>query len=288
MNILEEIIKDKYKEVEERKSLYPVKLLEQSIYFQSPVVSLKKYVQREDKSGIIAEIKRKSPSKGIINAHVSVERTSIGYMQAGASALSVLTDSKYFGGSKEDLMIARKFNFCPILRKDFVVDEYQIIEAKSMGADAILLIAAALEPTKLASLAAMARSLNLEILMEIHNEVELKDNLNADVDLIGVNNRDLKTFKTELEISKQLASKIPDHFVKVSESGIENPETIIELRKYGYQGFLMGQNFMQTSRPEKACYEFVQELKRLAGISKNSAYPSLPIAIGMEKGQGLR
>ena len=288
MNILEEIIKDKYKEVEERKSLYPVKLLEQSIYFQSPVVSLKKYVQREDKSGIIAEIKRKSPSKGIINAHVSVERTSIGYMQAGASALSVLTDSKYFGGSKEDLMIARKFNFCPILRKDFVVDEYQIIEAKSMGADAILLIAAALEPTKLASLAAVARSLNLEILMEIHNEVELKDNLNADVDLIGVNNRDLKTFKTELEISKQLASKIPDHFVKVSESGIENPETIIELRKYGYQGFLMGQNFMQTSRPEKACYEFVQELKRLAGISKNSAYPSLPIAIGMEKGQGLR
>ncbi len=288
MNILDEIIKDKYKEVEERKSLYPVKLLEQSIYFQSPVVSLKKYVQREDKSGIIAEIKRKSPSKGIINAHVSVERTSIGYMQAGASALSVLTDSKYFGGSKEDLMIARKFNFCPILRKDFVVDEYQIIEAKSMGADAILLIAAALEPTKLASLAAVARSLNLEILMEIHNEVELKDNLNADVDLIGVNNRDLKTFKTELEISKQLASKIPDHFVKVSESGIENPETIIELRKYGYQGFLMGQNFMQTSRPEKACYEFVQELKRLAGISKNSAYPSLPIAIGMEKGQGLR
>ncbi len=288
MNILDEIIKDKYKEVEERKSLYPVKLLEQSIYFQSPVVSLKKYVQREDKSGIIAEIKRKSPSKGIINAHVSVERTSIGYMQAGASALSVLTDSKYFGGSKEDLMIARKFNFCPILRKDFVVDEYQIIEAKSMGADAILLIAAALEPTKLASLAAMARSLNLEILMEIHNEVELKDNLNADVDLIGVNNRDLKTFKTELEISKQLASKIPDHFVKVSESGIENPETIIELRKYGYQGFLMGQNFMQTSRPEKACYQFVQELKRLAGISKNSAYPSLPIAIGMEKGQGLR
>jgi len=284
MNILDEIIKDKYKEVEERKSLYPVKLLEQSIYFQSPVVSLKKYVQREDKSGIIAEIKRKSPSKGIINAHVSVERTSIGYMQAGASALSVLTDSKYFGGSKEDLMIARKFNFCPILRKDFVVDEYQIIEAKSMGADAILLIAAALEPTKLASLAAVARSLNLETLMEIHNEVELKDNLNADVDLIGVNNRDLKTFKTELEISKQLASKIPDHFVKVSESGIENPETIIELRKYGYQGFLMGQNFMQTSRPEKACYEFVQELKRLAGISKNSAYPSLPIAIVMEKG----
>lgn len=280
MNILDEIINDKHKEVEERKSLYPVKLLEQSIYFQSPVVSLKKYVQREDKSGIIAEIKRKSPSKGIINAHVSVERTSIGYMQAGASALSILTDSKYFGGSKEDLMIARKVNFCPILRKDFVVDEYQLIEAKSMGADAILLIAAALEPAKLASLATMARSLNLEILMEVHNEVELQNNLNAEVDLVGVNNRDLKTFKTDLEISKNLATKIPDQFVKVSESGIENPQTIIELRKYGYEGFLMGQSFMQTSRPEKACYEFVQELKKLAGISKNSAYPSL------EKRQG--
>jgi indole-3-glycerol phosphate synthase len=263
MNILDEIIQDKYKEVEERKSLYPVKLLEQSIYFQSPVVSLKKYVQREDKSGIIAEIKRKSPSKGIINAHVSIERTSIGYMQAGASALSVLTDLKYFGGSKEDLMVARKFNFCPILRKDFVVDEYQIIEAKSMGADAILLIAAALDPKKLHTLAKFAKSLQLEILLEVHNNKELQDNLNGDVDLIGVNNRDLKTFVTDIEISKQLADKIPKQFAKVSESGIENTTTIIELKKFGYEGFLMGQNFMQHSRPEKACRDFITELKRL-------------------------
>ncbi|MBL7873791.1 MAG: indole-3-glycerol phosphate synthase TrpC [Cyclobacteriaceae bacterium] len=263
MNILDEIIQEKYKEVEERKSLYPVKLLEQSIYFQSKVVSLKKYVQREDKSGIIAEIKRKSPSKGIINAHVSIERTSIGYMQAGASALSVLTDSKYFGGSKEDLMVARKFNFCPILRKDFVVDEYQIIEAKSMGADAILLIAAVLEPAKLHSLAKVAKTLQLEILLEVHNNKELQDNLIAEVDLIGVNNRDLKTFSTDIEISKQLADKIPKQFVKVSESGIENTTTIVELRKFGYEGFLMGQNFMQHSRPEKACRDFITELKRL-------------------------
>jgi indole-3-glycerol phosphate synthase len=263
MNILDEIIQDKYKEVEERKSLYPIKLLEQSIYFQSPVVSLKKYIQRDDKSGIIAEIKRKSPSKGIINAHVSIERTSIGYMQAGASALSVLTDSKHFGGSKEDLMVARKFNFCPILRKDFVVDEYQIIEAKSMGADAILLIAAALEPSKLQTLAKFGKTLQLEILLEVHNSKELQDNLTADVDLIGVNNRDLKTFVTDIEISKQLADKIPNQFVKVSESGIENPMTIIELKKFGFEGFLMGQNFMQHSRPEKACRDFIAELKRL-------------------------
>ncbi len=262
MNILDEIIAFKYKEVAERKALYPTKLLEQSIFFQSPVVSLKKYVQRPDKSGIIAEIKRKSPSKGIINPHVSVERTSIGYMQAGASALSILTDAKFFGGSNEDLMIARKFNFCPILRKDFVVDEYQIIEAKSIGADAILLIAAALKPAEIKTLAGIAKSLNLEILLEVHNEKELQDNLGAAVDLIGVNNRDLKTFVTTLEVSKNLADKIPSEVVKVSESGIENVATIIELKKYGFEGFLMGQNFMQHSRPEKACREFVAELRK--------------------------
>jgi len=265
MNILEKIIQHKKVEVAERKSLYPVKLLEQSIYFQSPVVSLKKYVQREDKSGIIAEIKRKSPSKGDINAYVSVERTSIGYMQAGASALSILTDEKFFGGTNEDLMLARKFNFCPILRKDFVVDEYQIIEAKSIGADAILLIAAALDPKEISTLAKVARSLQLEILLEVHNEKELLDNLSAEVDLMGVNNRDLKTFVTDIGISKCLAEMIPNHFVKVSESGIEKPETVIDLKKYGYQGFLMGQNFMQQSRPEKACKEFIDELNRLEG-----------------------
>jgi len=265
MDILDEIIQHKRIEVAERKSLYPVKLLEQSIYFQSPVVSLKKYVQREDKSGIIAEIKRKSPSKGDINPYVSVERTSIGYMQAGASALSILTDKKFFGGTNEDLMLARKFNYCPILRKDFVVEEYQVIEAKSIGADAILLIAAVLSPDEIFSLANVARSLQLEILLEVHNQKELQDNLSANVDLIGVNNRDLKTFVTDIEISKQLAAMIPDSVVKVSESGIESTDTVVELKKYGYQGFLMGQNFMQHSRPEKACKEFIDELNRLEG-----------------------
>ena len=203
MNILDKIIEHKHKEVAERKSLYPVKLLEQSIFFSSPTVSLKKYIQRKDKSGIIAEIKRKSPSKGIINSSVSVERTSIGYMQAGASALSILTDKEFFGGSNDDLTIARKFNFCPILRKDFTVDEYQIIEAKSIGADAILLIAAALAPKRLAELASAAKGLGLEVLLEVHNKEELDANLNANVDLIGVNNRDLKTFTLSLYVSKQ-------------------------------------------------------------------------------------
>ncbi len=262
MNILEKIISYKHKEVAERKELYPTKLLEKSIYFESPTVSLKKYIQREDKSGIIAEIKRKSPSKGIINAYVSVERTSIGYMQAGAAALSVLTDKEFFGGSSEDLTIARKFNFCPILRKDFMIDEYQIIEAKSIGADAILLIAAVLEPKRLNELATFAKSLQLEVLMEVHNEDELVANRDVDVGLIGVNNRNLKTFETSIDISKRLSDLIPNHVVKVSESGIDSPSAILELKQFGFEGFLMGQNFMQHSRPEKAAKDFISTLRQ--------------------------
>ena len=262
MNILDQIVAYKRKEVEERKSLYPVKLLEQSIYFSTQPVSMRKYIQREDKSGIIAEFKRKSPSKGMINAHASVERTSIGYMQAGASALSVLTDKPSFGGSNDDLMVARKFNFCPILRKDFTVDEYQVIEAKSIGADAILLIAAVLEPVKSESLAALAHSFGMEVLLEVHHEAELKSNLEIGADLIGVNNRNLKTFEVSLDVSKQLAALIPPSVVRVSESGISTPEAILKLKQFGYEGFLMGENFMKHSRPDKAAQEFMEALRR--------------------------
>jgi indole-3-glycerol phosphate synthase len=263
MNILDKIIAHKHKEVAERKSLYPVKLLEQSIFFSSPTVSLKKYVQRKDKSGIIAEIKRKSPSKGTINSNVSIERTSIGYMQAGASALSILTDKEFFGGSSDDLTMARKFNFCPILRKDFIVDEYQIVEAKSIGADAILLIAAALPVKRLNELALFAKSLGLEILMEVHTAEELTSNHEAEVDLVGVNNRDLKTFVVSLEISKKLAPFMPKEKVLISESGIDSPAAILELRKHGYEGFLMGETFMKHSRPEQAAKDFIEELNQL-------------------------
>ncbi|MFC2125880.1 indole-3-glycerol phosphate synthase TrpC [Bacteroidota bacterium] len=263
MNILEEIIEYKRKEVEERKSLFPVKLLEKSMHLSPPAVSLKKYLQRTDKCGIIAEIKRRSPSRGIINPHVSIERTSIGYMQAGASALSILTDEKYFGGSNGDLQTARKFNFCPILRKDFIVDEYQIVEARSIGADAILLISAALSPDEVRNLAAFAKSLDLEVLMEIHNKSELEKNLCDEVDLIGVNNRNLKTFKVDLNISIELAEEIPDRFIKVSESGISNPESVLKLKKHGFQGFLIGEYFMGHNRPEQACTEFVGRIRKL-------------------------
>lgn len=266
MDILEKIIVYKGKEVAERKSLYPAKLLEKSIFFSTEKVSLKKYLLREDKVGIIAEIKRKSPSKGMIHEFVSIEQTSISYMQGGASALSILTDTEFFGGKNEDLTIARKFNFCPILRKDFVIDEYQIIEAKSIGADAILLIAAALTPGRLLELAQFAKSLGLEVLMEVHNREELEKHLNDSLDVVGVNNRNLKTFEVSVNTSIELAESIPDKFVKISESGISDPETVVKLMSHGYQGFLIGEYFMSHSRPGAACAEFIKKIKKIRSV----------------------
>ncbi|WP_299822185.1 indole-3-glycerol phosphate synthase TrpC [uncultured Pontibacter sp.] len=263
MNILDQIIANKYKEVAERKELYPVKLLEKSLYFETPCISLERYLLRPDKSGIIAEIKRRSPSKGDINPYVSVEKTSIGYMQAGASALSVLTDGPYFGGKNEDLTTARKFNYCPILRKDFTMDEYQIVEAKSIGADAILLIAAALEPARLKNLAAFARSLGLEVLLEVHHLEELQQTLCDEVTVVGVNNRNLKDFVTDINTSLELASHIPKGITKISESGISKPETLCILREAGYNGFLIGETFMQNSRPGQAAAAFIKEFRQL-------------------------
>lgn len=267
MNILDEIIAHKRKETEERKALYPVKLLEQSIYFTSPEVSLKKYLLRKDKTGIIAEIKRKSPSKGFINPYISVEKVSIGYMQAGASALSVLTDQKYFGGKNEDLTVARKYNYCPVLRKDFIVDEYQVIETKSIGADVILLIAAALEPKQLQKLAALAKSLGMEVLLEVREKEEIGANLSNHIDCVGVNNRNLSDFSVNVKQSEELAPFIPDEFIKISESGISSAETILELRSLGFKGFLMGEAFMQTGDPGKACFNLIREVSQLQDVS---------------------
>ncbi|MEM0938729.1 MAG: indole-3-glycerol phosphate synthase TrpC [Bacteroidota bacterium] len=260
MDILSEIVAHKRKEVASQKELYPIKLLEKSIFFEGHPVSLKRYIQREDKSGIIAEIKRKSPSKGIINQYVSIERTSIGYMQAGASGLSILTDKNYFGGSIEDLKVARSFNFCPILRKDFMVDEYQIVEAKSIGADVILLIAAVLDKQEIEKLGTLARSLGMEVLLEVHSEEELKK-VTDKIDLIGVNNRNLKTFETDVKTSKDLIDDIPSDFVKVTESGLHSPEVVNDLKAVGFQGFLIGEMFMKNSRPEKAAKEFISQTK---------------------------
>jgi len=260
MNILDKIISHKRRELERRKELYPVPLLEKSIYFQTQPVSLKKYIKRPDKVGIIAEIKRRSPSKGVLNEHISIENLSIAYMQAGASALSVLSDNEFFGGSNNDLREARKFNFCPILRKDFVFDEYQVYEAKSIGADVVLLIARILDPAQLGRLASCARALGMETLLEVHDRRELDDFLCDEIDIVGVNNRNLDTLEIDIETSFTLGELIPGSFLKISESGIDNAETIMRLKENGFSGFLIGEAFMKSSRPEQECARLVREL----------------------------
>ena len=269
MTILEKIVAHKKTEVEDRKALYPVKLLEQSIYFPTPTVSFKKYLTRPDKLGIIAEFKRRSPSKGPINMFAEVEKVSIGYMQAGASALSVLTDKHFFGGANQDLTEARTFNFCPILRKDFIIDEYQIIEAKSIGADVILLIAECLEKEQILQLAKTAKGLGLEVLLEIHSEEQL-DKVNEYIDVIGVNNRNLKDFTVSIQTSIDLYAKIPDDFVKISESGISNARAIVELKDIGFQGFLIGEHFMKTANPPQTCRTLIKEVEALQELYRGA------------------
>jgi indole-3-glycerol phosphate synthase len=262
MNILEQIVEKKKTEIAERKELYPIKFLEKSIFFETPPVSLKKYLLRPGSSQIIAEFKRKSPSKGMINTYADVEKISVGYMQAGAAALSVLTDTEFFGGTSQDLQLARKFNFCPILRKDFILEEYQVIEAKSIGADVILLISAILKPEQIKQLALLAKQLGLEVLLEIHTKEELENVELENIDFVGVNNRNLKTFEVSISTSLSLSEIIPADKIKISESGISDVDTIAKLKQAGYQGFLMGENFMKQPRPEIAARQFIQSLAK--------------------------
>lgn len=262
MNTLDKIIQFKRKEVEEQKLLNPLKTLEQSDFFNLPTISFKEHLENENKVGIIAEFKRKSPSKGIINANAEVEKTTVGYVQAGASALSLLTDTEFFGGSNSDLSAARKLNTCPILRKEFIVDEYQIIEAKSIGADVILLLANVLNAQQIKDFSRLAKSLEMEILLEIRDKEEL-ESVNELVDVVGVNNRNLKDFSVNISQSQDLAELIPSEFLKISESGIDSPETIIKLQNAGFKGFLMGETFMKESQPELACQAFIQKVNAL-------------------------
>ena len=260
MNILDKIVAHKKTEVELAKKNVSYTSLEESEYFHRDVLSFKDFLLDPNRTGIIAEFKRKSPSKGIINDKVSVENVTTGYAAAGASALSVLTDRQFFMGRRIDLMRARKVNRIPILRKDFMIDEYQVIEAKSMGADIILLIAAILTPAQIQQLASLAKSLNLNVLLEVHNLEELERSINPNLDAIGINNRNLADFTVSVETSYQLAEHIPPEFLKISESAISNPETIKQLKKAGFNGFLIGENFMKQADPGAAMREFVRQL----------------------------
>ncbi len=260
MNILDQIITDKKREVILKKSIIPILQLENSILFERNTVSLSNNLRKSD-TGIIAEHKRRSPSKPNINNKFTVEEVVKGYENAGACGISVLTDGKYFGGSLDDLLLARASVNIPLLRKEFIVDEYQIIEAKAHGADLILLIAAVLTREEIKHLSEFAKALNLEVLLEIHNLKELQKSIMSSLDLIGVNNRNLKTFEVSLDFSKELADQIPNDFVKVSESGISSIEAIKELKPYGYKGFLIGENFMKTENAGKSAKEFINSLK---------------------------
>ncbi len=259
MNILDKITLDKRKEVELRKSLIPVPQLEQSVLFERATVSLADNL-RNSKSGIIAEHKRRSPSKSVINNTLNVQDVAKGYESAGVCGMSVLTDGKYFGGSLDDLLTARASCNLPLLRKEFIIDEYQLIEAKAYGADVILLIAAILSRNEIKQFSEFAKTLNLDVLLEVHNEEELHKSIMPILDMLGVNNRNLKTFDVSLDTSKSLSNLIPNDFVKVSESGISNIEAIKELQPYGYQGFLIGENFMKTDNPGANAKIFIDKL----------------------------
>lgn len=260
MNILDQIIASKKREVALKKSIIPINQLEQSVLFEQKTNSLVHHLSNNS-SGIIAEHKRRSPSKSIINQSNSVEETVKGYENGGASGISILTDNQYFGGSLDDLILARATTHLPLLRKDFMVDEFQLIEAKSFGADVILLIAAVLNREEIKNLSELAKSLKLEVLLEVHNQEELDKSIMPSLDLIGVNNRNLKTFEVNLDYSKQLAEQIPNDFIKISESGIDSSEAVSELKNFGFKGFLMGEFFMKSQNPESEMKKFINKIK---------------------------
>jgi indole-3-glycerol phosphate synthase len=259
MNILDAIIKQKRTEVAEKQKLIPVDVVKQSEYFTRQVFSMKQSLLDPSKTGIIAEFKRKSPSKGDINQVADVVNVTEAYTKNGASALSVLTDEHFFGGSPNDLIRARVNNL-PIIRKDFIIDEYQIVESKAMGADAILLIAACLSPLEVKQLAEFAVLIGLEVLLELHDESEL-EHICDKIDLVGINNRNLKTFDVDIDRSLAMAAKIPSDKIKIAESGISTVENIRLFRKNGFSGFLIGENFMKQENPGVAFEQFVTLLR---------------------------
>ncbi len=260
VTILDKIVIRKKEEIIQAKQQISTAQLEASEFFNREPYSFREFLLDPNRTGIIAEFKRRSPSKGIINDRVTVEDVTTGYAAAGASAISVLTDTDFFMGKPADLIAARRVNAVPLLRKDFMIDEYQVLEAKAWGADIILLIAAILTPAEIQTLGSLAKSLGLNVLLEVHNLEELQRSINPNVDAIGVNNRNLADFTVSVETSFQLAQHIPAEFLKVSESAISDTETIKRLKTAGFNGFLIGENFMRQENPGMAMREFVKGL----------------------------
>lgn len=260
-NILNEIIAERKKTVAQLKSIVPMQAWEMMPFYNRTCLSLKEKLLNNSLTGIIAEFKRASPSKGIINADADISDVVLSYQMNGAAGISVLTEPVYFNGSNDDLIIARESVNIPVLRKDFIFDEYQVAESKAMGADLILLIAACLTPAEVKRLATFANNTGLEVSLELHDETELNHICDA-VSLIGVNNRNLKTMEVDIERSLRMAEKIPADKIKIAESGISNIETMRLLRDAGFKGFLIGENFMKEKDPGEALKQFIQKLKQ--------------------------
>ncbi|MCQ2218344.1 MAG: indole-3-glycerol phosphate synthase TrpC [Paludibacteraceae bacterium] len=263
-DILEEIVANKRIEIEAAKALLPIddlrRLVEKKIETEGLKQRSMRNSLRNSQSGIISEFKRKSPSKGWIHEDAKVTDVVPKYSANGASAISILTDEKYFGGNQNFIREVRSMIDTPILRKDFIVDEYQLYEAKLIGADAVLLIAADLTQTECKELLGKAHELGLEVLLEIHDEKEL-EYVTPEVDMLGVNNRHLGTFHTDVQQSFNIASLLPKEFTLVSESGISKAETVKELRSAGFRGFLIGENFMKEGDPGLALKSFIQQVE---------------------------
>jgi len=260
MNILDKIVLRKKEEVADAKRLVSIQDLEKAEHFKRTPYSFKEFLLSEDRTGIIAEFKRRSPSKGLINGVADVAEVTQDYNNAGASALSVLTDVDFFGGKADDLFLARAVNKIPILRKDFMIDEYQILEAKAWGADIILLIASILTPKQINDFGKFAHDLGLNVLLEVHNLEELERSISPNLDAIGVNNRNLGDFTVNIQTSFDLVNRIPNEFLKISESAISDPAIIKELKTAGFNGFLIGENFMKTENPGEAIKEFIEQM----------------------------
>lgn len=258
-DILQEIIATKRAEVDRRKRETDL----QALYRQAETPRTTRHSLREalrsSSTGIISEFKRRSPSKGWINRDADVQSVVRAYQQAGATALSVLTDTPYFGGTDDDLRAARQACSLPILRKDFTIDEFQLVESRVLGADAVLLIAAALTREQCRRFAEIAHQLELEVLLEIHDQSEL-DYYSEYVDVLGVNNRNLGSFHTDVANSFRLIEQMPQEATPISESGISNPDTVKELRAIGFKGFLIGENFMKTETPGDSLKSFINAL----------------------------
>ena len=262
MTILDKIIAFKKTEIAKIKAEVSIKKLVESPNFGREVFSLKKSLLEVGSTGIIAEFKRQSPSKGIINDTATIADVTNGYLDANVAAQSILTDTSFFGGSMADLMEARVINQQkPILRKDFIVDGFQIVEAKAIGADVILLIAACLTSEELKNYGNLANDIGLEVLYEVHTQEDLDKMNDLDNKIIGINNRNLNTFEVDLENSIRLSNQIPDSSIKISESGISDPKIIMGLKEYGFQGFLIGETFMNKENPGEACLEFISQLR---------------------------